>query len=107
MYGVPFIVLANLSSNAIAFGIQVMRAAGHKSPPRGAVVGLAIGVLTLCTLLNYFSRHGGLVVNNVFAVVKVLNLLTIIVLGFVKAGGGLLNTRKASASENFNPNNSF
>ncbi|KAL2853196.1 amino acid permease-domain-containing protein [Aspergillus pseudodeflectus] len=107
MYGVPFIVLANLSGNAIAFGIQVMRAAGYESPPRGAVVGLAIAVLTLCTSLNIFSRRGGLVVNNFFAVVKVLTLLTIIVLGFVKAGGGLSSTGGASASDNFDPQNAF
>ncbi|KAL3458093.1 amino acid permease-domain-containing protein [Aspergillus heterothallicus] len=107
MYGVPFILLANLSGNAIAFGIQIMRAAGYENPPHGAVIGLAIGVLTICTSLNIFSRRGGLVVNNFFAVVKVLTLITIIVLGFVKAGGGLSNSAKPAASHNFDPDNSF
>ncbi|KAL2863164.1 amino acid permease-domain-containing protein [Aspergillus lucknowensis] len=107
MYGVPFILLANLSGNAIAFGIQVMRAAGHEDPSQGAVVGLAIGVLTLCISLNIFSRRGGLLVNNFFAVIKVLTLITIIVLGFVKAGGGLRSTGNPTASKNFDPDTSF
>jgi hypothetical protein len=43
MYGIVFIILGNLSGNAIAFGIYVMSAAGYDDPSRGSVIGLAIG----------------------------------------------------------------
>lgn len=90
MYGTVFVLLGNLSGNAIAFGQLCYEAAGRSDAPRGPVIGLAITVLTACMLLHIFSRRGGIRLNNVFAVLKVALLLAIIILGFIKAGGARL-----------------
>ena len=87
MYGIVFIILGNLSGNAIAFGIYVMSAAGYDDPPRGPVIGLAIGVLSCASLVHVASRRGGIILNNTFAVLKVGILLVIIVLGFTRSRG--------------------
>ncbi|OCK75207.1 amino acid transporter [Lepidopterella palustris CBS 459.81] len=99
IFGIMFIVLGNLAGNAVAFGFNVMIAAG-KDPinsnannyEKGPVIGLAITCVTLCCLFHVFSRRGGIIVNNAFAVAKVGILLVIIVLGFVHAGGKYLRT---------------
>ena len=71
MYGIVFIILGNLSGNAIAFGIYVMSAAGYDDPSRGSVIGLAVGALSCACLVHVASRRGGIILNNIFAVVKV------------------------------------
>ncbi|KIM98696.1 hypothetical protein OIDMADRAFT_57042 [Oidiodendron maius Zn] len=99
VFGILFIVLGNLAGNAVAFGIYVMIAAG-KDPinnstnnyEKGPIIGLAIAVLTICCLFHVFSRRGGILVNNTFAVAKVGILLVITVLGFVHAGGKYLRS---------------
>jgi amino acid transporter len=93
VFGILFIVLGNLAGNAVAFGIYIMIAAG-KDPvnsntnnyEKGPVIGLAITVLTVCCLFHVFSRRGGILINNTFAVAKVGILLVIAILGFVHAG---------------------
>jgi amino acid transporter len=93
VFGIMFIVLGNLAGNAVAFGIYIMIAAG-KDPvnsstnnyEKGPVIGLAITVLTICCLFHAFSRRGGILINNTFAVAKVGILLVITILGFVHAG---------------------
>ena len=98
MYGIMFIVLGNLSGNAIAFGIYVLEAANRYHPSENingvtpepnhpAVIGLAIGALSVAILLHICSRRGGILVNNIFAVTKVLILLVLICLGIAKACG--------------------
>ncbi|KAF1998203.1 amino acid transporter, partial [Amniculicola lignicola CBS 123094] len=91
MYGIVFIILGNLSGNAIAFGRYVLWAAGYEDPPRGPVIGLAISALTVSALLHALSRRGGILVNNLFAIMKVCILLTIIILGFAVRGGQNFN----------------
>lgn len=92
MYGTVFVLLGNLSGNAIAFGQYVYEASGNTEAPRGPVNALAVAVLTTCILIHVFSRRGGIMLNNIFAVSKVALLLAIIVLGFIKAGGNDLGT---------------
>ena len=60
-----------------------------QTPSHGTAVGIAIGALTFVILLHIFSRRGGILINNAFAVVKVALLVTIICLGIAKAGGAL------------------
>jgi amino acid transporter len=95
-YGIMFLLLGNLAGNAIYIGQYTMLAAGREikaprwtgdlGPPDGAVVGIAIAALTLSVLMHVFSRRGGIILNNIFAVVKVCFILTIIVLGFINLG---------------------
>jgi amino acid transporter len=84
-----------LFSNAISFGIEVLIASGAYDPTSGEIpsranaVGIAIAALTFVILLHVFSRRGGIMVNNAFAVIKVALLVVIILLGIAKAGGAL------------------
>ncbi|KAF1984288.1 amino acid transporter [Aulographum hederae CBS 113979] len=87
MYGIVFIILGNLSGNAIAFGSYIMAAAGYEDPDRGAVLGLAVAALSAAVVLHVCSRRGGIMINNIFAVYKILIFLIIIVLGFTIRGG--------------------
>lgn len=116
MYGVIYIILGNLSGNAVAFGIYVMEAAGvpgHDS----AIRGLAIACLTFACLLHASWRRGGIVVNNILAVLKTMILLAIIVIGFAASAGASFGHRSVhgqtidpttdKASSNFDPHSSF
>ncbi|KAH6680931.1 amino acid permease-domain-containing protein [Halenospora varia] len=107
MYGIPFILLGNLAGNALALGSFVMHAAGRKpDAAKGEVIGIAIGTLSAACLLHIFSRRGGIIMNNIFAVIKVALLVVIIVLGFLKAGGVHLG-RTPKATDNFHIPESF
>ena len=86
MYGVIFIILGNLSGNAIAFGIYVTRAAsleGHDS----AIRGLAVASMTSACLLHASWRRGGILMNNLLALMKVLIVVAIIIIGFAASAG--------------------
>ena len=105
MYGIPYIILGNLAGNSIAIGSFVMGAA-NRPASRGPVIAIALTVLTAAVLLHVCSRRGGILVNNAFAVVKVLILISIIVIGFVKAGRTGLRGFPP-ALENFDAGKSF
>lgn len=116
VFGLMFIVFGNLAANAVAFGIYVLTAADSKySNDRGPVIGLAIAVLTLCAVINVFSREGFIWINNALAVGKIALLIAITILGFVYAGGKLkasvIDNPSVAAnnatSDNFNPETSF
>ena len=106
MYGIVFILLGNLSGNAIAFGNYVMIAGNRPHASKADIIGLAIAALSVAILLHICSRRGGIIINNLFTVVKVLILIAIIVMGFIKAGGHKLGGAD-KATENFNPQTSF
>jgi amino acid transporter len=90
-FAIMYILLYNLGGNAIAFALQAVKASGRYEtgavPPRGAVLGIALGVLTFIILLHAISRTGGILINNLFAIVKVALLLTMFALGVAKAAG--------------------
>ncbi|KAL8997827.1 MAG: hypothetical protein Q9169_002999 [Polycauliona sp. 2 TL-2023] len=109
LYGTIFIVLGNLAGNAIATGQYIMQAAGAPDSPH-AIRGIAVGVLTLACLIHGFWRHGGIVLNNFLAIVKVLTLMAVIVIGLAAAGGADLgNGRvgKEAVKANFDTNKAF
>jgi len=64
-----------------------MVAAGDSDPARGPVYGIAIGALTFACLIHVASRRGGILLNNFYAAVKVLILVVIITLGFMRSRG--------------------
>lgn len=69
-------------------------------PDKGVAAGIAISALTFVVLLHMFSRRGGILVNNAFAIAKVLLLVAIIALGIAKAAGAFPGSGKAPL-ENF------
>lgn len=99
VFGIPYIVLAVPAGNAIAVGQFVLRVASRDHEDKGFVVAVALAVLTAVVILHLFSRRGGILVNRAFALYKVLLLLSMVVLGCMKASGVLGSPSKA---ENFN-----
>jgi amino acid transporter len=81
MFGVVFILLGNLTGNAIQLGIFTMTAAGYDNPSKGSVLGIAVAALTFAVCIHVFSRRGGILMNNAFAIFKVSLVVAIIALG--------------------------
>ena len=109
MYGVIFVILGNLTGNAIAFGQYVMQAAGNPNQPE-AVRGVAVAVLTAACLIHGLWRNGGIVLNNVLAGLKVATLLGVIIIGFATAGGasfGNGSLGRTASKANFDTRMSF
>ncbi|KAL8816447.1 MAG: hypothetical protein Q9223_004542, partial [Gallowayella weberi] len=86
IFGVIYVVLGNLSGNAVAFGIYILQAAGIEGNDP-TVRGLAVVCLTAACLLHASWRKGGIIVNNLLAVMKALVLVGIIVIGFAASAG--------------------
>ncbi|KAK4506042.1 hypothetical protein PRZ48_004007 [Zasmidium cellare] len=92
-FSIMFLLMYNLSGNAISFALQVLTASGRydkesgEVPERSIVIGIAIAALTAVILLHSFSRNMGIFINNGFAILKVALLLTIVALGIAKAAG--------------------
>jgi amino acid transporter len=55
-------------------------------PADASVVGIAICAITLSVLMHIFSRRGGIIINNIFAVVKVCLLFVVVIAGFINYG---------------------
>lgn len=116
MYGVVYVILGNLSGNAIAFGYYVLNAAGIEGHAPAAR-GLAVGCLTVACLLHASWRNGGIMVNNALACLKVLILLAIIGIGFAASAGAkfghgpvhgdTIDPITGKATSNFNTSSSF
>lgn len=109
MYGVIFVILGNLTGNAIAMGQYIMQAAGIPNH-EAAVRGIAVAALTAACLIHGLWRNGGIVLNNVLALIKVLTLTAVIVIGFAAAGGasfGNGTVGKAAVKTNFDTHKSF
>ena len=109
MYGFVFVILGNLSGNAIAFGMYVMRAAGRPDHD-AAIRGLAVAVLTIACLLHGSWRKLGVVVNNVLALIKVLTLIAVIGIGFAAGAGASFGSGpvgKGASRDNFSTHTSF
>lgn len=109
IFGVIFVILGNLTGNAIAFGQYFMQAAGNPDHPE-AIRGLAVAVLTVACLIHGLWREAGVVINNILALIKVLILMAVIVIGFAAAGGASFGNGpvgKEAVKVNFNVRNSF
>jgi len=78
IFGVIFIVFGHLAANAIQAASFIMIAVnpeckeGDACFNKGSVIGWAIGLVTVCALINISARQFAITVNNCFAVAKVL-----------------------------------
>ncbi|CZT18069.1 uncharacterized protein RCC_03907 [Ramularia collo-cygni] len=92
-FSIMFVLMYNLSGNAISFGLQVLIASGYydkssgEVPDRGIVIGIAVAALSAVVMIHMVSRKLGIWINNLFAILKVGLLLAIICLGIAKAAG--------------------
>lgn len=117
LFGVIFVFIGTAAMNAISFGIRVLEAAGHDQPDNWEARGIAILIITFAVILHGTWRQAGLLVNNVFATIKVLILLLFIITGFVALGNGFkpsdtakldgFVTNSTVASNNFDTSKSF
>ncbi|KAK7416811.1 hypothetical protein QQX98_005004 [Neonectria punicea] len=106
LFGIAFIALGNMAGNSISFATRVLHAAGNDDPKNGTVRGIAIAVATFTCFIHTFSRRGGIFLNNVLAIIKVMILLLIIVTAIVVGAGGLTKTKNV-ITENTSPKNAF
>lgn len=93
-----------MAGNCLIFGMRILEAA-NVEPSNSAVRGLAIGAATLACLIHAISRRGGIWLGNLFALIKVLMLLLIIIAG-ICSWAGAFNTPNY-AVENMSVSNSF
>ena len=86
MFGVIYVILGNLSGNAVAFGIYILYTAGIEGRDP-TVRGLAVVCLISACLLHTVWRKGGIILSNVLAVLKSLILVAIVIIGFAASAG--------------------
>jgi amino acid transporter len=104
IFGTAYIILGNMAGNCIVFGIRIIEAAGGEVT-NGAVRGIAIAAATFACGIHAFSRRGGIWLSNIFALIKVLILVLMIVTG-ICAWAGAFKT-KNYATENMAANRAF
>ena len=87
-----FMLLYNLSANAMAFSLEALAASGSfdpttaEMPPRGQVIAVAIAALTVAIMAHTVSRECSIYINNAFAFIKVALLLTMFFLAIAHIG---------------------
>ena len=108
IFGIIFIFLGNAAGNAIYFGELVLEAAGIKDS-HNAARGIGIAVTTFACLIHGIWRRGGIILNNVFAVIKIGILLLIILLGFIALGNHFERNGRTQnyADQNLKPSTAF
>lgn len=95
-----------MAGNSINFASRVLDAADVKDPSAGAVRGVAIAVATFACFIHAFSRRGGILLNNLLAMIKIAMLLLIVITTIVFAAGGLPN-KKNVIVENTSASSAF
>lgn len=97
VFGIAFILLGNVATNSIAFGLSVLDAAGQSDiKNRDEVVrGIAMGTVVFSCVIHGLWRQGGIYLNNLLAVVKIFILLLIFILGLLAYGGVFKRTASA------------
>lgn len=93
-----------MAGNCLIFGIRTLEAA-NAPVTNSAVRGLAVAAATVACLIHSFSRRGGIWLGNMFALIKVLMLLLIIITG-ICAWAGAFHTPNY-ANDNMALNHSF
>ncbi|KAL9018212.1 MAG: hypothetical protein Q9185_004485 [Variospora sp. 1 TL-2023] len=90
-------------------GQYIMQAAGQPDNPE-AIRGIAVAALLGACLIHGLWRNGGIVLNNVLAIIKILTLMAVIIIGFAVAGGASFGNGpigRNAVKENFNTRKSF
>ena len=112
IYGIAFILLANVAANALVFGIRVIQASTGQdvvASDNFKVRGIGILIVTFACFFHGFWRRGGIYLMNFFGCVKILMLLTIIITGFVSYSGVFkpADGKPMPAPDNFSARKAF
>ena len=107
MYGIAFICLGNMAGNSMSFAVRAYQATHPGTAAADVdgptVRGIAIAVATATCFTHAISRRGGILLNNLLALIKVGILLFIIITSIVVAARGFKDeTGKAVESEMVN-----
>jgi len=105
IFGISFILLGNVATNSMAFGMSVLDAAGKSESDfenyDEVVRGIAIACIAFSCLIHGVWRQGGLYLNNLLAFIKIAILVLIFIIGLLAYGGvfgkveGALSTKGA------------
>lgn len=98
-------MLGNMAGNCISFATRALNAAGHEDPSQSAIRGIAIAVATFSCFIHAFSRRGGIILSDIFAIIKLGILFLIIATTVAHAAGAFPS--KNHISENTKPANAF
>jgi amino acid transporter len=104
LFAITYVVIGNMAGNCLIFGIRVLMAA-NVPVTNGTVRGIAICVATAACFIHSFSRRGGIWLGNVFALLKILILVLIIITSICALAGAFHGT--SSAEQNLSIHNSF
>jgi amino acid transporter len=89
VYGLNYIFLASSAANALSFGDDVIGGAGtdRSAAKDNAARGIAMVAVTFCCLLHAFTRRGGIMLNNIVVVLKLMILCSFPIMAFCVLGG--------------------
>lgn len=100
LFGIPFCIIGNSAANAISFAYHLLLAVRPSNDASGkAVTGVAISAAIVVCLIHVTNRRYGIILNNMFATIKVLILCMIVVLGCVVWGGNPLHGGSSDPSD--------
>lgn len=90
LFGISFILVGNMASNCIDCAVHLMQIANPDKKDyelnQEVIRGIAIVIAAVTCFIHAFSRRGGILLNNVFAIIKTLILVFIIIATWVVAG---------------------
>ena len=110
LFGITFVCIGNMAGNCIICALRILQAAHPEMSENdfapGAVRGLAVGIAVFTCFVHAVSRRGGILLNNLLALVKVGILLTIVGTACAVAGGGIHRKDGSEVPNVISPNTS-
>ena len=85
LYAVAFVGLFNMAGNSIVFAKSVLNACNEDSPDQRILALIAISVVSFACIVHILAGRFGRLLNYVFAYMKVLSLLLLIIAGIILA----------------------
>ncbi|KKZ66724.1 hypothetical protein EMCG_07555 [[Emmonsia] crescens] len=104
-FGTVFIMFGNVAGNCVNFAVKALQASDVEVT-NGAVRGISVAVALFTCFIHTLSRRGGILLSNIFAMVK-LSMLFLIVIAAIVAATGAFPQTESVATENFDSKNSF
>ncbi|KAL2194016.1 amino acid permease-domain-containing protein [Corynascus similis CBS 632.67] len=109
LFGISFICIGNMAGNCILCAVRLLQAAHPDQDATsfgpGKVRGIAIAIAVFACFIHSFSRRGGILLNNVLALVKVGILLLLIGMACAVAAGSVRSVSTGSEVSNEFHNN--
>jgi amino acid transporter len=91
LYGISFICIGNMAGNCINCALRLVEAANPEIDAgdlsEGTIRAIAIVIAIFPCWIHAFSRRGGILLNNLLALIKVLMLIFMIIATWAVAGG--------------------